>query len=68
MEKCENMQLVWKIVKTCSSYGKRKKCQRPYLRSAASSPAAVAAIADLGGFQEPHSDNNVCRVNSVLQS
>ena len=34
-------------------YRKRKKCRRPYLRSAACSPAVAAAIADLGGLQEP---------------
>ena len=46
-------------------YRKRKKCRRPYLRSAASSPAAVAAIADLGGLQETHCDTSVSPVCAV---
>ena len=62
--KFENMHLYRNLYR--NFYRKRKKCRRPYLRVAASSPVPAAAIADLGGLQESHCDKQcMCSVQCV---
>ena len=62
--KFKNMHLYRNLYR--NFYGKGKKCWRPYLRVAASSPVPAAAIADLGGLQESHCDKQcMCSVQCV---